>query len=532
MCVCDTMEPDREDKPENERPLLVLENPKKKSSLLVTDESQVPFNKAASYPFKKWMDSFRVKRHQTLPLSERFVEGWFDQSQADNNSNNNLFPNHAVQDQQWERLSGHSSQLGTVKTATMSIASQSVVRSRGNTQSTTNQSAGTDTRMSMDSMRTTLSPPLDEAAQSRALKRRQVLQEIVTTESDYVLGLKALSDVLSIFSTTRPEIYFNIQQIREIHGRFLTLLQNVTPRSVELIGIDLSSVTTHGLQRRLGTIDLSSIKVLHSRSLRTRSLRASVSSRMKALSAEPYEALEVAREIEKLSTFFPVYEEFCSKYELLTQDLAILRRSIPNWAMFDQGIEALSKSVASIDSRKLEGNRAMSLSDLLIKPIQRLCKYPLLLQDLLRCTAASDCPSSHEGIREIFENMRDSVARINAATGNPVHKDRIMKTVLLQEKLEFREPGPFQNIYRQLGPMCLCGVLHVAYQSSEAVQGEYMVCVLFSSHFLLARIDEDYRKLQAVACLYVCDMKIDALSTGRGKKRSLVNNATAILIVA
>lgn len=59
-----------------------------------------------------------------------------------------------------------------------------------------------------------------------------------------------------------------------------------------------------------------------------------------------------------------------------------------------------------------------------------------------------------------------------------------------------------------------------------------MVCVLFSSHFLLARIDEDYRKLQAVACLYVCDMKIDALSTGRGKKRSLVNNATAILIVA
>lgn len=74
----------------------------------------------------------------------------------------------------------------------------------------------------------------------------------------------------------------------------------MTPRSVELMGIDLSSVTTHGLQRRLGAIDLSSIKVLHSRSLRTRSLRASVSSRMKALSAEPYESLEVAREIEKL----------------------------------------------------------------------------------------------------------------------------------------------------------------------------------------------------------------------------------------
>ena len=154
------------------------------------------------------------------------------------------------------------------------------------------------------------------------------------------------------------------------------------------------------------------------------------------------------------------YEEFCCKYDLLKQDLAMLRRSVSNWETFDQGVEALCKSVAPINTRKVEGNQSMTLNDLLIKvffffllllkvnyfstdiarqPIQRLCKYPLLLQDLLRYTAVSDCPTSHESIQEILQRIRVPVTRINEATGNPVTKDRIEKTVLLQEKLQFDE---------------------------------------------------------------------------------------------
>lgn len=64
---------------------------------------------------------------------------------------------------------------------------------------------------------------------------------------------------------------------------------------------------------------------------------------------------------------FSAYEEFCSNYELLTQDMAIIRRSVPNWAVFDQGIEALSKSVASTESRKHDDNRSMTMNDLMIK---------------------------------------------------------------------------------------------------------------------------------------------------------------------
>lgn len=73
------------------------------------------------------------------------------------------------------------------------------------------------------------------------------------------------------------------------------------------------------------------------------------------------------------------------------------------------------------------------------QPIQRLCKYPLILHELMKYTPSSDCPSSNEGIRQILDHLRILVARINSATGNPVNKDRIEKTLLLQEKIRFSE---------------------------------------------------------------------------------------------
>lgn len=61
---------------------------------------------------------------------------------------------------------------------------------------------------------------------------------------------------------------------------------------------------------------------------------------------------------------------------MLTQDVAILRRSIPNWAVFDQGIEALSKSVASMESRRHEENKSMTMNDLMIKvPLHKMIKW-------------------------------------------------------------------------------------------------------------------------------------------------------------
>ncbi|KAJ5662540.1 uncharacterized protein N7477_010156 [Penicillium maclennaniae] len=415
-----------------------------------------------THPFKKWMDSFRTRRRAPPTLPERYVEGWSDSSATEFPILSTVPRRGSIQDQFWERCSGRSSQLGTVKTATISIASHSMARSRGTTQSATTQSAVSEMRNSADSSRPISSNCMDEAAELRATKRRQILRELLATETDYVQGMKALAGVLSMLNT-RPQIYHNVQRMCEIHEHFLIQLEKVSPMSASPHGDQASDLVSRGLSKRIGTLDLPGLKGLQSRSLRTRSFKASINQHYKSLIAESLEGLEVAREVEKLSASFSAYEEFCSNYELLAQDVAILRHSIPNWSAFDQGIEALSKSVTSVE-----------------------------------------------------KSLRVLVARINSATGNPVNKDRIQKTLLLQEKLYFSESFMLRDIYKELGPLTLCGVLHITYQTPETIVGEFMVCVLFNCYLIFVKGIEDFRRLQVVACIYLGDLRMDSTQNGRG----------------
>src|SRR4051794_4272260 len=108
------------------------------------------------------------------------------------------------------------------------------------------------------------------------------------------------SQILTIFSTRR-EIYDNIQKILGIHERFLTQLQAASPLSAsQAQQAGASDLTSRGITKRIGTLDLGGLRGLQQRSLRTRSLKASIYQRLMALSAEPIEVLEVAREFAKL----------------------------------------------------------------------------------------------------------------------------------------------------------------------------------------------------------------------------------------
>ncbi|KAK4927462.1 hypothetical protein LTR66_016285 [Elasticomyces elasticus] len=280
--------------------------------------------------------------------------------------------------------------------------------------------------------------------------------------------------------------------------------------------------TSKGISKRLST-NLGSLRGFQQRSLRSRTMKASINQRLKTLTADPTEALDVARNIEELSRSFSAYEEYCANYELFSHDVALLRRKPAEWTIYDRGIEAMAKSVASTERRRHDDSKSMTLNDLLIKPIQRLCKYPLMLQDLLRATPVSDCPSAHDEIQQFLESTRRVVAHVNVATGNPVYKDRISKTMILQQKVDVSKSNhSLQNIYQDLGVMTLCGVLHVAYQANTyqatetMVTGEFMVCALFSRYLLFAKGVDDLRRLEAVSCVCLDKVKIDALQNGRG----------------
>jgi hypothetical protein len=180
-----------EDEIEIEKRALLQESAEKLQDV----DPVTPADRQPVLPFKKWMDSFKGRRHGSPTFKRRFVEGWSETS------------SHGSQSQQ-SNVSDES-QLGTVKTASTSIESQSMARSRGNTRNAANQSLLSDVRDSDESPRPASSQYVDEAAEARAIKRRHILREMVVTESDYVLGLKALVGV-SRWDNMWPRIHADV----------------------------------------------------------------------------------------------------------------------------------------------------------------------------------------------------------------------------------------------------------------------------------------------------------------------------------
>lgn len=72
-----------------------------------------------------------------------------------------------------------------------------------------------------------------------------------------------------------------------------------------------------------------------------------------------------------MSRFF-IYEEYGAKYEMMIKDVASAYRTIPQWEMYQKGLEALASSLASINSQQDNLKKAMTIGDLLVK-----VTYPL-----------------------------------------------------------------------------------------------------------------------------------------------------------
>ncbi|KAF7715837.1 Uncharacterized protein PECH_006009 [Penicillium ucsense] len=463
-------------------------------------------------PFQKWMDSFHAHRRVRQDIPERDVTGWHDDDQPQSVSYHNRIE--AIEPRRNSTSSGYSSQLGTAKTISVTATNLSGGSRRERAQSSAGLSSFSGNRYSVESSRPPSSHTADEAADERAKTRRRVLNELLRTEAEYVTGLKALAQVISCFEL-RPQLSRSVEAIRAVHARFLTHLQAIAPLST--MDTDASSIPApKGLSGRLGSVKLTGFKRMRSRSLRTRTFDMKMIRRLKALQAEPLEALEIARAIDNLTLSFFVYRNFCENFEIFTRDLEVLQESLPDWPSLDQGLEALSRSATPLKYRKYDKNKSMTFNDLLMKPIQRLCKYSLLLQELLKQTWISDCPSSHDGIGQILVHLHSSVAEINALTGNPLTKDRIQKTMLLQQKTEPTGSSNLQDMYKDLGPLQMCGVLFVTYQTPGQTTGSFMVCALFHCYFLIARRVHDSKRLEVIACVYLLDLKEESVQNGQG----------------
>ncbi|KAK4186442.1 hypothetical protein QBC35DRAFT_268983 [Podospora australis] len=421
--------------------------------------------------------------------------------------------------------------VAAVKSASISLTSVSVLsRSRKNTIRSSRGHSRTDrssrasisgARLSEDSMGPDRQAALDPAVLERSLQRRRILEELISTEESYIGDIRFLMNVYVTILASLPtlpaglrsSINRNLTDIVELHEEMLGELHRAVPHS-EYTQLDipphLPPATTAGRGHQ-----------------RWRSLDAvpednggiSWLLEVPGIVAEPQTVAEVAKIFKKKMNRFFIYEEYGAKYELMIKDVASVHRTMPGWQSYQKGLEVLAASVGSIDSQDDHSKKSLTIGDLLVKPIQRVCKYPLLFSELLKHTPVVDCPYSHMEIENTLIRLREATAEINRATDDVRIRSVLEKTWILQDRLAFPEQqldATSKNRIRSFGHIQLCGALHVCWQTKEGVNGQYMVALLYREWFCLAtasRIDQVYT---IQACIALSNIKVEEVDNGRG----------------
>lgn len=138
----------------------------------------------------------------------------------------------------------------------------------------------------------------------------------------------------------------------------------------------------------------------------------------------------------------------------MIKDVASANQAMPQWESYQKGLETLASILGSAKNADETSRKALTMGDLLVKvsrrppvrtqqahhhrqPIQRVCKYPLLFAELLRCTPVSDCPNSHMEVDGVLTRLREAMAEINRATDDSLTKATLERTWLLQDRLVF-----------------------------------------------------------------------------------------------
>lgn len=359
--------------------------------------------------------------------------------------------------------------------------------------------------------------------------RRQILKEILETEAGFVADLKALRDAfLALMITapamntqTRAKIQQNVGEMIELHEDLVNDFRQISIAGSlrewkNMVSIPRLKWRTNEKLRSLDPPPLCSVKCNDGIRDGVLGFNSSATQRSLSQTADALEAGEVAQAFCRHTPRFAVYEEYSAMYASMSHEVTQFHESVPQWPSYEAGIEALSRTVASLKDRSSASRKALTTADLMVKPIQRVCKYPLLLAELHRYTYAIDCPTSYAEIEAALHDFRDVAGKINAVGNDSEVRDRMQKRWLLQEHLWFRSDRLRLDQFRMLGQIVLCGVLHVAYQTSCRVDGGYMLCVLFREYFLVALHRVEGGKFDPVAMIYLADVKICSPKNGQG----------------
>ncbi|KAI7560874.1 hypothetical protein KC317_g9448 [Hortaea werneckii] len=490
-----------------------------KAALLNEDEAEAASSSPPSSSpvnFRRWVSTLRKKKAQKpVQVTPRDQRWTLDDFEASNSPNQTQY-----RPSQHRKQGSYSSSVAfvtAVRSATATLASASVATvSRRNSKwrrvQRSSLISGSEARPSIETQRSVM----DDAAKARSRKRRERIEELIRTEEGYVADLKALSNALYTIlgyqpdsqSSARNRASTTLAQLILLHEDLLTQMR----RCVPFADRDRPSRPARG-HCRWYSVDGSLPTRKHTTGARRarRSLnlhRSSEDETALAPMCDPNILVAVARVFGDRIERFAEYERFGGYYELVRADIDQMSTLMATWSEYDSAIETLAYTINPVQSRDANKRKALTVKDLLIKPIQRLPRYELLFSDLWKLTPVCDDPDCHATLQKLLVDINQACQLMNQAKDDRTALRVLEVTWLIGERLTFSGQVPRSVFLQLLGQVALCGCLHIAYRTRERVRGCYVICILFETTLLLAVAPEDQQKYSTLAGIALANATI------------------------
>jgi hypothetical protein len=62
-----------------------------------------------------------------------------------------------------------------------------------------------------------------------------------------------------------------------------------------------------------------------------------------------------------------VYEEYGAKYEMMMKDISSAHRTMPQWELYQKGLETLASSLGPAIKHGIKSKKSLTIGDLLVK---------------------------------------------------------------------------------------------------------------------------------------------------------------------
>ncbi|KAJ1994582.1 hypothetical protein GGI25_003070 [Coemansia spiralis] len=186
----------------------------------------------------------------------------------------------------------------------------------------------------------------------------------------------------------------------------------------------------------------------------------------------------VARLFASEASGFKIYMEYCSTYHQITNALDHFEFD-PVW----QKLLNNNQPQASNGSRKCR----LSLRDLLIKPVQRICKYPLFLSELRKYTAKGSDPDTYAEIDHSLLLIKGICAGIDKE--QQYGESLKLRRAILDSYCD--NPTLPVSLVARLGTISLSGPLQICVCNTEKAKAIHLFgCVLFKRFLIILKAEK------------------------------------------